>query len=291
MSRSTGIVRRAGLHASWFVRGLWPTRKVVRQVQGVELVLPWSHRLPDYARSSPEYGQNLVRLSAALAAIDGRPLTMVDVGANVGDSALQVLNATDGQVLCVEGDEYYLDFLHANADADDRIVIEESLIVTDGSESLSAVRSGGTTRFEDVGATTGVATISPERLRASYPQFDELRLIKSDTDGWDVTLIPALASAWRPATPVLFLEYDPRLSQIAGNDALAFWPAVEALGYDSVGVWDNGGRAVGRFTVDQMPEKTTVLDRAIAANDYQYWDVAVVHRDDSSGREALDSLF
>jgi len=67
---------------------------VVREVQGVRLVLPWSHRLPDYATAGSSYGQNLVELARLLGA-GPRPLTVMDVGANVGDSVLQILNATE----------------------------------------------------------------------------------------------------------------------------------------------------------------------------------------------------
>ena len=97
-----------------------PLRKVVRDVQGVRMVLPWSHRLPDYATHNPNYGQNLVEVARLLA--ETRPLTVMDIGANVGDSALQILHAADGKVLCVEGDTAYLEFLHLNVDNDERTV-------------------------------------------------------------------------------------------------------------------------------------------------------------------------
>ena len=79
---------------------------VTRTVQGVTLRLPWSHRLPEYTRNFPTYGQNLVAVAAALATERVPPLRVLDVGANVGDSALQILQATDCRILCVEGDEH-----------------------------------------------------------------------------------------------------------------------------------------------------------------------------------------
>ena len=65
------LLRRAG----WVIRDRWPNRKVVREVQGVRMTLPWSHRLPDYARIGPLYGQNLVRLAGMLAE-DDQPLLL-----------------------------------------------------------------------------------------------------------------------------------------------------------------------------------------------------------------------
>ena len=98
----------------WWVRDRFPNRKVVRTVQGVTMTLPWPHRLPDYAgRGSlrPEPGAARGRAVRA-----STPVTVLDVGANVGDSALQILHATDAQILCVEADPYFLEYLHLNVD-------------------------------------------------------------------------------------------------------------------------------------------------------------------------------
>src|SRR5580765_7432966 len=215
----------------WFVRDRFPDRHVVREVQGVRLVLPWSHRLPDYATAGSSYGQNLVELARLLGA-GPRPLTVMDVGANVGDSVLQILNATDASVLCVEGDRAYLEYLHLNVDADPRVSVVEALLsVEDHSGVTKAVRTGGTTRFVAGDSIDAMPSISPTRLRGEYPDFDDLRLVKSDTDGYDVELVPAVARAWSDSRPVLFFEYDPYLIRLAGLDPLAIWPQLEQLGY------------------------------------------------------------
>ena len=279
--------RRVG----WLVRDRFPFRPVVRRVQGVELVLPWSHRLPDYAAWDPEYGQNLVELARLLAA--SGPLTVLDVGANIGDSAVQILNAADGRVLCIEADRAYLDFLHRNVDRDPRVHVVEALLTVDGSESgTTAVRTGGTTRFVEGAGADAMPTVSPTALRAGHPDFERLRLAKSDTDGYDVSLIPAIAEAWRDAPPVLFFEYDPYLTRLAGLDPAAVWPRLAELGYDEVAVWDNGGHVVGRTTVDRIADQARVLDDVPhgRARSRAYWDVAVVHRDDAEGLAAITEL-
>ena len=135
LSRSDPHVKR---RASWAVRDRFPHRKVVRQVQGVEMVLPWSHRLPDYTAAGSDYGQNLVKVCRELSRVS-TSLNILDVGANVGDSALQILSAVDARILCVEGDDSYLEFLHINVGSDPRVEIEESLVSSapdDGSRAL-----------------------------------------------------------------------------------------------------------------------------------------------------------
>lgn len=277
------VLRRAG----WAVRDRWPNRKVVREVQGVRMTLPWAHRLPDYARVGPLYGQNLVELATLLGR--DQPLVMVDVGANVGDSTLQVLNVTDGRVLCVEGDEVFLEFLRINVGDDPRVSIEPSLLAPEVSADvdLAPVRIGGTTRFEPGQSTESAPMVSVDELRRRHPGFDDLRLVKSDTDGHDVLLVPALARAWASSRPVLFFEYDERLSHLADNDPRAVWAELGTLGYDTVAAWDHGGRPLGRFDVADAPGVVALIDEQEGV---PYWDVAVVHTDDEQGQAALEQL-
>lgn len=277
------LARRALNQVSWTVRGLRPDREVRRVVQGVELWLPWSHRLPDYARLEPAYGQNIVALAAALA--EGGPLRLIDVGANVGDTALQVLAAVDGHVLCVEGDPHWLAWLHRNVDRDPRITVHPGLLWSgDGQPDLSPVRRGGTTRFA-AGTADAAQVVTAAGLRAAHPDFDRVRLVKSDTDGHDVRLVPALAEAYADEPPVLFFEYDHGLSRLAGNDPLEVWARLAAMGYAEVGVWDNHGAPLGRVPLARMADVAARLDRARPA--WDYWDVAVVHAGDASGSAAL----
>jgi FkbM family methyltransferase len=276
-------------YVRWWVRERFPNRKVVREVQGVTMTLPWPHRLPDYAGDGP-YGQNLVQLAAALAE-PATPVTVLDVGANVGDSALQILHATDAQVLCVEADPYFLEYLHLNVDKEERVEVVEALLTPDPTTvATTAVRTGGTTRFAEGAVGDALPTVTPEELREKFPAFAGLRLVKSDTDGYDVALVPAIARAWGDTQPVLFFEYDHRLSRLAGNDPLAVWPRLKELGYRDVAVWDNGGHPLGRTTVDGIGERTAPLEEKLGLRHHTYWDVAVVHQDDAQGIAALDQL-
>lgn len=292
MMRPGAVLPTAKRRLGWLIRDRFPFRPVVREVQGVTLVLPWSHRLPDYAHWGPSYGQNLVEL-ARLVAASSAPLTVLDVGANVGDSTVQILNAADGKVLCIEADPAYLEFLHRNVDADDRVAVVEALLAVDDDQAArTAVRTGGTTRFAEGGDADAMPMVSPAQLRADFPDFDKLRLVKSDTDGYDVVLVPAIAEAWADVHPILFFEYDPYLTRIAGHDPVEVWTRLEALGYRDVAVWDNGAAPLGRTTTAAAGGQGAVLD--VPGNQRNrgrtYWDVAVVHVDDHAGQAAIQQL-
>jgi FkbM family methyltransferase len=288
-----GVLLRASV--PW--RKLFPNRTVRRNVQGVELYMPWSHLLPDYARARPTYGQNLVDLAAALhrhSQTQTAPLRLLDIGANIGDSALQILNRIDARVLCVEADPYWTRFLRLNAGADDRISIEEVLLVPteERAGGLQALRRTGTTTFTPSTDTDGgPPSLSVKALRDQHPDFRELRLVKSDTDGYDPMLVPAVAREWGSSSPVLFFEFDPGLARQVGNpDPHRLWQELAECGYSQLAIWDNTGDPLGRLEIERAAEKSARLEPRPVELGYQFWDVAAWRADDEQAVAALENL-
>ena len=276
-------------------RRFMPNRTVRRHVQGVDLYLPWSHLLPDYAKSRPTYGQNLVDLAAGLAAgleAGSGPLKVLDVGANIGDSALQIMHRTGAEVLCVEGDPYWAEYLRKNVGDNKHAYIAEALLTPAEGEwdSSTPVRVGGTTKFvqADGGA---MPRLSVTKLRELHPEFDDLRLVKSDTDGFDAMLVPAVAEVWKDAGPVLFFEFDPILTREADKrDPNALWGQLEALGYTKLIIWDNGGDPLGQLPIGDAAVQAKSLEPRPVGLGYYFWDVAACRGDDAAAVAVFDKL-
>jgi len=292
------ILAHAKVNAPW--RRVLGNRAVYREVQGVGLWMPWSHALPDYASIKPDYGQNLVELAVALDMADETPLQVIDVGANIGDSTLQILaRTTSARVLAVEGDPHYLGYLRRNVGEDESVTIAAMLITTaaDDEASWVASRHAGTTHFRQVSsigesaAQVGTSSLPVADLPRSFPEFDNVRLIKSDTDGYDTSLVPELAATYATTQPVLFFEYDPVLTEkVVGQPAEGVWPRLAALGYDRVGVWTHAGEPLGvHRCADASSTIPTLLEGS--GRRARYLDVAAVHRDDAAGNDALPTLF
>jgi FkbM family methyltransferase len=268
---------------------------VVRRVQGVKLEMPRSHLLPIYARLRPTYGQNLVELAAGLQeASPEEPIRILDVGANIGDSALQIIARTGARVLCVEGDPYWVRYLHANVDSEPNAVVAEVLLAPDEADwsGSSPVREHGTTRFvSDPEGDPSQPMCSATELRRRFPDFDRLRLLKSDTDGFDPALVPAVASAWSDTHPVLFFEFDPILARLTGNDdPNRLWDDLAKRGYDRLALWDNAGDPLGHMHIGDAAEHARTLEPRPVHHGYHFWDVAACHADDAAGRKVLERL-
>lgn len=282
------------------LRRMFGHRSVFRRVQGVGLWMPWSHQLPDYAAFAPDYGQNLVELAVRIAGEAEAPLRMIDVGANIGDSALQILARVDARVLAVEADPYYLGYLRRNVGDRSDVTIAPILLSTtaDRDAAWAPTRQAGTAHFvqrtNDTSSSVALdalPSVAAARIPQEYPAFDQVRLIKSDTDGYDTSLIPELAETFQQSRPVLFFEYDPALTaRVAGARAEAVWPELAELGYGRVGFWDNAGAALGAVSINAASEFASgLLAREVRADGYL--DVVVVHKDDPAGWSAVGAIF
>jgi FkbM family methyltransferase len=271
-----------------------PDKPVLRRVRGVEMLLPRGHALPHFTRGDSPYAVNLVELARLIAEAEDR-LCLLDIGANVGDSALLVLADTQAEIVCVEPDPQWVDYLQHNVGHLPNVEVEPSVLVgpEDEGASMELVHeSVGTSHVQRSTDGTGLPALTTDALLERYPQLGRVRLIKSDTDGYDVQLVPALARTFLPSKPVIFFEFDPRPTAEATPelDPDAIWGVLTELGYEHAVVWDNGGRLIGPSATAELSARSAVLDLPEKERGYGFWDVAVAHRDDPVGRKVLDRL-
>jgi FkbM family methyltransferase len=199
----------------------------------------------------------------------------LDVGANVGDSALQLLQSADCRILCVEGDDHWVKWLRRNVAAEPRITVEPSLLALDTARELAPVRGRGTTQFRSQAAPR-VRGVTAHQLRERHPDFSSVDLIKIDTDGYDCALAPALASAWAACNPVLFFEFDPAMTLSLGQpDPWRVFDNLAALGYVSGVVWDNFGGVIGSASLIDCARLCAPLREPRERREFDYADIAV----------------
>ena len=171
------------------------------RVGDVELELPLSHQLPFFQHAHPAYD----RAIADIAAEAGGPV--IDIGANVGDTAAAIRTRTDVPVLCVEGDPRFFAFLQRNAN-----------------------------RLGDVELEPAFVTGSLARVLDDHPRFASPALLKLDTDGMDVAILEANLEWLARVQPIVFFEYDPHF----GAEPAIFERLLEA-GYSSADWYENTG--------------------------------------------------
>ena len=201
------------------------------RVGSVELELPLSHELPFYQHDHPEYDREVGTIAAELAG------PVVDVGANVGDTAAAIRAASGVPILCVEGDPRFYALLERNARRLGDVELEHALV--EGPASGRLERGAGTAHV--AAGHEPLASKPLAQVLDEHPRFARPALLKLDTDGMDVPILLANLALLRELRPVLFFEYDPHLG--ATPDVFEL---LDEAGYAFADWYENTGQHVGR---------------------------------------------
>lgn len=216
-------------------------------VDGIRIVLPPDHDLPFYQRRDPTYDAYAVPLLSALA---GRgDVTVIDVGANVGDTAAAVLASDSStQVISVEGDPSFVSYLRRNlAEHSERAQVVPGFVGPVGSR-VSYSRTGTTGGFNTVGASGEqeiTAWVTPASL-LEMVQPDRLAVWKSDIDGFDIHVLVQHWEVVDERCAVIWVEYDPPRTLGDPADVDRLIALIAASGREVV-VYDNLGRRMTRL--------------------------------------------
>src|SRR5687768_2998522 len=178
------------------------------RIDGITLTLPLSHDLPLIRELYPHYMTNLSRLLSSL--YEKYPdLSVVDIGANVGDTAVVIRRTAPVPLLCIEGDPYFFGLLITNTSTFTDVFCERAFISNKtGSISGSLLAHAGTAHFATDPGSSASPCISLAAQLNRHPRFLESRLIKIDTDGFDIAIIDGAIDFLGAHKPVVFFEYD-----------------------------------------------------------------------------------
>jgi FkbM family methyltransferase len=203
--------------------------------------LPAGHELPKYQEAHRLYDRFPLILGEVLPTTD----LIVDVGANVGDTAAAFCNTAGRRIVCVEGSRRFFGLLEENARMLRRhgheITCVNAII---GLPGISGEIREGTSSGELVLTKDGRQTQSLDDVISPLLQSDSrIILIKTDTDGMDGSILRSGERTLRQHEPLLFWENEIKTP----NDVSAYSVAFEMLddiGYNRFSIFDNFGNLI-----------------------------------------------
>jgi FkbM family methyltransferase len=268
-SRAVGLLRRL---RERLVAGGDP---VVRMRVGKRKIsMPLSHNLPLYSAIVPAYDRELPSLARRVREHAGR-LVMIDVGANVGDTAALVTDAVpDAALLCIEGSLRYFTLLERNVrDFGGVVTLVQAFCGDATGASLEAHEHGGTGGLRPVaGGAARVDIRTLDDIIATNASFADANLLKVDTDGFDAKVLRGATAFLLRAQPVLFFEYAEQLMKEVGDDPAAMFSSLRVLGYTHAELFANHGSFLGRFDLTGGEIVAAAAD-AVQAGKADYVDV------------------
>jgi FkbM family methyltransferase len=224
--RSNSLIRISAKATNKIVRPL--ARRLSRHhlvdanLYGQALRMPAEHPLALILMATPQYNRPLALAVSALAAsTDTLPLTVVDIGANIGETVAVIEQKNPGicTYLCIEADKEIASLCRFNQRGNPRVQTEQCFI---------GENEGALVRLEDDGRanpSTKLATApSPAdtlaqhclvRLDTVVGPFAQVHgsvsLIKVDTEGYDFSVLRSGSALLERYKPALYFEWYPAL--------------------------------------------------------------------------------
>ncbi len=221
-------------------------------------------------------------------------MTLIDVGANVGDTIAVVKTEVDVPVIGVEGDEVTFSYLEKNSKQFNNVSIVKTFL-GEKSEELNV-------NFEKSGWN---ATIIPDDKGGKQVQFKTLdaviseggfdnrmiKLLKVDVEGFDTIVLRGAGDIIRKHKPVVFLEYNRQNMISIKEDGLSTLLSFEQAGYNKVAFFDHKGTLILATSVKNKEVVTYLHDYASSAkNLIGYYDICLFHEEDDQLAEQFLTL-
>lgn len=253
----------------WWTRILVLSRRILLRffdpsiemdVRGRKLRMPFSHQLPMCDASYPGYNKMLTRLAHFMKERFGY-LKMVDVGANIGDTASICSTVGAATFLCVEADPKYADLLQRNLKGLEYTLVRTLCGSKDSELNVNRIAQEGTVEFK-VGPTATPAEKETCRTLDSilrdHSEFALANLLKIDCDGYDFDVLRG-ASELLAKRPAVFFESAPFNRSTYLSDVRESFRKFKNAGYSSVLLYDNFGSLFGRFALEAESAWTDAL--------------------------------
>jgi FkbM family methyltransferase len=214
------------------------------------LQLTRDHALPRYQARFRTYDRFLPILAEHL----NSRATVVDVGANVGDTVASMASTNPGlHFLAVEPDPVYLALLRENVEQ--MLLVEPNLsievvaaLIADDLTIVGLEGSHGSRRVVvsgDKAQSAPFATLSLDDLLLPHdPQ--KVALIKTDTDGFDWSVIDSGREFFAEFQPMLYFECEVRAKDSVRKYSTTLNRLIQN-GYVDFHVFDNFGGYLGRL--------------------------------------------
>ena len=207
-------------------------------IHGADLLLPRSHALPHTVRINPFYDTALPSFVRHLHTTSGSVVHVVDVGANVGDTAAIIAAAVGRNrvtFVCVEADPRNIPLLRKNTE------MLSAEIIAAAAGTITELRKGGFARHHGTSYITSgsddIALVCLDEILNA-----KVDVVKIDTDGYELHVMRGLARTLRRDQPHIFVEVSPvHWEKVGAYSPIEPFTLLRECGYSDCLIYDKEG--------------------------------------------------
>jgi len=234
-------------------------------------------------------------LADVISALETQEPHIIDVGANIGDTAILLARFAPGaRVLCIEGDPRFMSDLKCNTAQISGVTIAET-ILSDRSGQVSGefVTEHGTAHIALDKGSNVLQVQTLDDLLTAYPEFSRPDVIKIDTDGFESAILRGAKDVLASSKPAVFYEWHPDYYNAAGENDISHADFLMELGYDGFMFFTNRGELLLhiRRPGHDLLESLARFSRARRRIDNWHFDVAAFPTERLNAWERLWSYY
>lgn len=202
-----------------------------------EIFAPCNHILINLKNKQP-YRDLCIGISAKYIYEKYPTGTIIDIGANIGDTAAIIATYSKSKLILVEGSNYFFNILTKNLTEISNEIILHNAFVFDGSSINGTLHHWGGTSYFDENNNKDAKT--QHTVKLCDIADDKSSFIKIDTDGYDFKILLNSIEWLSQYTPAILFENSIRNIEDF-NNSQELIKKLYAIGYQSFVIWDDAG--------------------------------------------------
>ncbi|EKD95369.1 MAG: hypothetical protein ACD_24C00508G0004 [uncultured bacterium] len=266
------------INSTWLIVKIFPNKK--KYIYSQRVLLPREHNLTDILNIYPQYSQNLKRVFNEVIK-KYKLITVIDVGANIGDSVILFNSVKHVPILAVEGDKKYFRYLIKNTAK----VSDIRAINTYLGNIIEKTTVRSTSKHGTLNLITGKKSLETkidtlDHLLTAHNNFRHSKLYKIDTDGFDTKIIKGSLNYIKNAKPIIFFEFVPDLLFANDENPPDIFRIFGRLGYKKMLIYDNLGDFIISLDFIDRDKIEDIVNYFTGWGEKKYCDIVVFHKDD-----------
>lgn len=255
---------------------------VSTKIEGQNLIVPLAHNLAFYKERYKQYDKHIIQICQYVQSLLG-DLAFIDVGANVGDTVINLGIIERARYLCIEGDEFYYNLLNCNLANYKYAYKAINCFLTDeiGAKAHYQVEhavSSAKLTNTDVPQNGGGGVF--------FKRLDDIvegegfvpNILKIDTDGFDFKVLRGCNKILQDMKPVIFFEWwSIRLKEL-NEDPVSIFDYLRNFGYQRALFFDNYGKEFVSLALYEKDNLRTLSEYSCdLTSQIRHYDVLLFH--------------
>ena len=256
------------------------------------MIVSYGHTYPLTARWHPTFNSPVIELVFQMYSVKKRPISLVDVGANIGDTILLLESNCPGMIdefYCVEGEPGFFALLQNNLNHLKQGKLLCALVSCINGTERSLVRHHSATASAQGKREIPSATLDALLERASVSRVDVLKI---DVDGLDGKVLLGARGILQRHRPAVIFEWHPILCRNTSSSWMDHFDTLEECRYTRF-IWFTKYGNFSHYTATDDRRSIGMLAEVCLRNrayDDWHYDVIALPQESAVSHVALAEL-